>query len=227
MPTKPPSHFALTARDIDVLQHITARRGVPIEHVAARFFSKDPFTGKVNREPHRACVQRVRALVRAGYVALVSEHDGARRRQLVVLANGVNGMTCERASKRRVSARNGAHHVRTQDALVKVERAAKRFGGRVLSVRLEADIRGEEQRGRRTTAGDVYPAFPDAVCSVHVPGLGVGEIAVEYVTSKYTDADIVKKHESFARFDAVIWVADRPRTAERVKALTGKPCRVL
>lgn len=217
----------LTARDIDVLEHITARRGVPIEHVAARFFAADPFTGKQNRNPTRACEQRVRALVRAGYLALVRQHDGRQRRQLVVLASGVNGMTCERASKRRVHARNGTHHVRTQDALAKIERGVKRLGGRVLSVRLDADVRGDEQRGRLTTRGDVYPAFPDAVCRVALPGLGVGEVAVEYVTSKYTDADIVKKHESFDRYHAVIWVADRPRTAARVRALTGMPCAVL
>jgi hypothetical protein len=227
MPRKQQTPFTLTARDIDVLEHITSRRGVPIEHVAARFFSTHPFTGKPNRNAKRACDQRVRALVRAGFLALVREHDGRQRRQMVILANGVNGMTCKRASNRRVSARNGAHHVRTQDALAKVERGVKRVGGRVLSVRLEADVRADEQRGKRTAAGDEYPAFPDAVCRVEVPVLGVGEIAVEYVTSKYTDADILKKHESFGRFHAVIWVADRPRTAERVKALTRKPCHVL
>ena len=60
-----------------------------------------------------------------------------------------------------------------------------------------------------------------------MPGLGKGDIAVEYVTSKYTSADIEKKHRSFDRFHAVVWVADRARTAERVKALTGRPCTIL
>lgn len=227
MPRKHQPHFTLTARDIDVLEHITARRGVPIEHVAARFFAADPFTGKLNRNPKRACEQRLRALVRAGYLGLVRQHDGRQRRQLVVLGNAVNGMTCERASKRRVHARNGSHHVRTLDALAKIERGVKRLGGRVLSVRLEADVRGDEQRGRLTARGDAYPAFPDAACRVELPGLGVGEIAVEYVTSKYTDADILRKHNSFARFHSVVWVADRQRTAERVRALTGNTCTTL
>lgn len=55
----------------------------------------------------------------------------------------------------------------------------------------------------------------------------VQRIAVEYVTSKYTDVDIVAKHESFARFHNVHWFADRPHTAERVARLTGAKCAVL
>ena len=97
----------------------------------------------------------------------------------------------------------------------------------MLSVRFEADLRSEAQRGRRVRRGDAYASFPDAVCMAELPGLGLGEIAIEYVTSKYSDADIEKKHRGFGRFHAVVWVADRVRTAERVTALTGRRCTIL
>ena len=217
----------LTARDVEILKHVSALRGVPIEHLAARFFDADPFTGKKNKNPMRACERRLRELARAGHLAFERQHDGERRRQLVVLANRANPVVRKRARRRRASVRAGAHHVRTQDALVKIEQAIVRRGGALLSVKLDADIRAAEMHGRRTTFGDKYEAAPDAVCKVRMPGLGVGEIAVEYVTSKYTDADIVAKHASFARYDAVVWVADKKRTAERVTALTGMPCKTL
>jgi hypothetical protein len=68
--------------------------------------------------------------------------------------------------------------------------------------------------------GDKLPSFPDAVVVADVAHGGEWrcvEIAVEYVTSKYTDADIVAKHVSFARFHNVFWFADRAQTAERVR----------
>jgi hypothetical protein len=227
MPRNPNTPFTLTKRDLVVLQFITDRRGAPIEHVAAAYFAVDPFTLKTNRNPLRACEQRLRALAAAGYVTFVRQHDGRQRRRMVLPANGVNGLTCARANEKRVPARNGAHHVRTQDAVARIERAIRQRGGRVLKVQLDADLRGDAQRGRRTRAGDSFDVLPDAVCTVELPGLGEGTIAVEYVTSKYTDADIRTKHAAFARFNTVVWVADRSTTAERVNALTGKKCTVL
>ncbi|MCC7071743.1 MAG: hypothetical protein IT383_10495 [Deltaproteobacteria bacterium] len=207
-------------------------RGVPIEHIAAHFFAADPFTGRPNKNPTRACERRVRDLAREGYFRLVREHDGQRRRQLVVLGQRSNqvGRAAERpigsrARLRRVPARNGAHHVRTLDAVAELEREIVNAGGHVLAVTLDGDIRGAALRGRRTSYGDRYPAFPDAVIKVKQADGRVRDVAVEYVTSKYTSADIREKHAAFAKYGDVIWVADTKRTAERVTALTGATCR--
>lgn len=97
--------------------------------------------------------------------------------------------------------------------------------------RFEPDLRAELQRGRRTQRGEEYPAFPDAVCTYSVIGRDgarvVRQMAIEYVTSKYTDADIIKKAASFDRYESVLWVADRASTAQRVTRLTGARCVVL
>ncbi len=227
MPRRHYLPFILTDRDREILEYVCEMRGVPIEHIAELFFSADPYTRKPNKNPRRACERRLRELVRAGHVALERQSDGVCRRQLVVLANRSNATTRKRARRRRSSVRNGVHHVRTQDALIAIERELERGGARVLSRRLDQDVRAADMRGRRTQFGDSYEAAPDAVLKVCTADGDVIEIAVEYVTSKYTDADILKKHESFARYDRVIWVSDRQRTAERVAALTGESCTTL
>jgi len=223
----------LTDRDYELLEYVSKLRGVPIEHIAMRLFTADPYTGKRNKNPMRACERRIRDLARDGYVRLVREHDGERRRQLVVLGQRSNplGRAAERpigdrARTRRVPARNGAHHVRTLDAVAYAERDIVGRGGRVLAVTLDGDIRGAALRGRRTMFGERFPAVPDAVMKVKLADGNVFDIAVEYVTSKYTSADIREKHAAFASYGQVIWVADTQRTAERVFALTGARCRV-
>ena len=233
MPRKPYPPFLLTDRDGDILVRASNLRGVPVEHIEDEFFAFDPYTKKKNKNPRRACERRLRELARAGYIRIVREHDGERRRQLVVVENRINKVEhdghviANRAHARRAPVRFGAHHVRTLDALVDVRRAIERNGGRVLSVKLDGDLRARERRGRRTVYGDSYEPIPDAVIKVAMPDQAVREIAVEYVTSKYTDADIRKKHEAFAKYDGAIWIGDRERTAERVRALTGAKCSVL
>jgi len=68
--------------------------------------------------------------------------------------------------------------------------------------------------------------LPDAVCSIEMPGF-VGDVAIEYVTSKYTDRDIAKKKAGFASYAFTFWVADNEHTAMRVRALTEERCSVL
>jgi hypothetical protein len=233
MPRRPLSPLVLTDRDYELLEYVSKLRGVPIEHIAMRFFAADPYTGTPNKNPTRACERRIRDLARDGYLRLVREHDGERRRRLVVLGQRSNplGRAAERpiggrARMRRVPARNGAHHVRTLDAVAYAERDIVGRGGRVLAVTLDGDIRGAALRGRRTVFGEKFPAIPDAVMKVKLANGSVFDIAVEYVTSKYTSADILEKHAAFASYGQVIWVADKQRTAERVFALTGARCRV-
>jgi hypothetical protein len=217
----------LTDRDMAVLRALMDRRGMPIELLAAEFFALNPFNDEVNMNPLRACEQRLRTLARDGYVSVVRQHDGRRRRKLVIAANAVNGVLGGRASRRRAPARSGAHHVVTQEIVAKFTRSVETHGGRVVEAQFEADLRAVLQRGRRVRRGDVFPTVPDAVCVVEIPGRGRQEIAVEYVTSKYTSADIVAKHKSFARYDDIVWFADRPNTATRVTALTGAACATI
>ena len=99
----------------------------------------------------------------------------------------------------------------------------------IAEVILEPVLRAREQKGRATRAGQTYDSFPDAVCVVHrtsADGTVVVErIAVEYVTGKYTTADIRNKADSFSgAYARTLWVADRASTARRVTTLVGEDC---
>ena len=64
MPRKRRSPFTLTERDRQVLHALAVMRGVPLEILAYDLFLFDPFTGKRNSNPLRACERRLRELVR-------------------------------------------------------------------------------------------------------------------------------------------------------------------
>jgi hypothetical protein len=104
-------------------------------------------------------------------------------------------------------------------------------GARLLSFKVEAAIRAATTRGRRMARGDRFESFPDAVCAVVTRSAGqarTARVAIEYVTSKYTSADIAEKARSFAcAYDDALWFADKPGTARRVEAITGARCIVL
>ena len=135
------------------------------------------------------------------------------------------------APRRRVPAGKLAHHARTLDAVAVVQRMALARGARVVEVRMEGELRRELLRGRMTRRGASYPRVPDAVCTIEVPSAGGlsrrTEVAIEYVTEKYTSKDIVTKAAAFARFSKVLWFADRPATQARVARLTGARCGLL
>jgi hypothetical protein len=97
----------------------------------------------------------------------------------------------------------------------------------VVRVQLDGDMRASLRAGRRTQKGDVYDVMPDAVLTIEMPGRPRFDVAVEYVTSKYTDADIRAKQQAFSKFAQTIWVGDRRHTAERVHALTGERCELI
>jgi hypothetical protein len=227
------SPFTLTERDRQVLHALAVMRGVPLEILAYELFLFDPFTGKRNTNPLRACERRLRELAGERYVRIVREYDGRESRRVVVLDTRArnHGIGADRIggspTRRRPPVRCGAHHVRTVDALTQIRKEIEQRGGKVLSITLDSDLRAASRKGRRTVRGQRYDLLPDAVLKIELPGRGIQQIALEYVTSKYSDADIREKRAAFQRFDRAIWVADRQRTAERVRALTGAPCRVL
>ena len=222
----PTNSIQLTARDHALLRLIAQRRGVPLDLLADELFLIDPLTGKRNRNPLRACERRIRALARADYVMFVREYDGTRRRQVIVPANGTNGIGCGRASRRQVPRRTGVHHLKTQDAVSRLRRVIERRGGRVLRVQLDGELRARERRGHGRIRAAPSRSIPDAVLNIEMPDFA-GEVAVEFVTSKDTDRDITTKKTGFQRFGFTFWVADNERTAARVRALTGETCSVL
>lgn len=226
MPRASPS-LTLTARDLELLAFIADHRAVPLEHLAARFFAADPITRKKNRDPMHACLRRIKTLAKARCLWLQTEHDGVRRRRVARPGPSANDALGSCADRRRIAPSKRAHHLRTLDIIAKAEAAAARQCGRIVRTRLEGDLRREQQAGRFARAGDRFDMLPDAVCTFERT---VGErlqrleVAIEYVTRKYSSADILKKHEAFSAYDRVLWYADRPATAARVKRLTGAPC---
>lgn len=223
--------LALTSRDLALLAFIAANRAVPSDLLAARFFASNPQTGQANSKPVRACERRLQLLASDGYVWLTSFHDGDDHRDVAMLGPASCGITGKRPGRVRIPPRKRAHHVRTLDALAQIERSIQKNGGRVVRTRLENDLLVEQLGGRWTQRGDAFDACPDAACTIEI---GEGdqrrtfEVAIEYVTSKYASEDIIAKRDSFAGdYDHVFWCADRPRTAARVRKLTGERCTVL
>ena len=223
--------IVLTARDLDLLAFIALHRECSLEQLAARFFAKNPYTGVPNAAPEKPCARRIAELQRHGYVESSRIADGRRRRVVVRAATRADPVLDERASRRTLRPNERSHHLRTLDAIDRITEDVRRRGGRVLDFRVEATIRAETQRGKRTHRGASFDAFPDAVCTVAVPtpaGEDIRRIAVEYVTSKYCDADIFAKHDSFGgAYDGALWFADTRRTAARVTRVTGAACTVL
>ena len=222
--------IAPTQRDLALIRFIASRRSALLSDVKERYYATNPFDDEPNADPEKACRRRLGALARAGYVRLGFDFDGRVRRRVVTLGPASESITGV-SSHRRIPARNRAHHIRTQEAITLLERIVAAGGGRVVDVRFEHDVRAQDFAGRRTRRGDRMPAAPDAVLQAELrAGDGshrVVDLAIEYVTGKYTDADIVAKHRSFKRFDGAYWFADNARTAERVLRLTGASCTTL
>ena len=231
--TRESSTVCLTKRDLELLHELAAFRAMPVEQVAARFFAKNPFTGAKNGSPDAACARRLASLSAAGYVMKFHGDDGQRPRVLIGLGPKA-GCVLGAVALRAVPVRKIAHHARTMDALLMVEESVRARGGRVLLSRIEQQVRSDLQCGCFLVAGDSFDPFPDALCTAELPaGSAVRgrarrvQIAVEYATSKYTDRDILKKHQGFAGYDEVVWFADRPTTQARVQRLTGALCSLI
>lgn len=225
--------IVLTARDMDLLAFLALHREVPVDLLARRFFAKNPFTGAPNAVPLKPCTRRLRDLSAHGYLHLerVTETPGRRSRPVARIAERADNPLGQRAARRSINPKERIHHLRTLEAVRRVELAAQRRGGRLIEFRVEGALRAAAQRGRKTRRGDSFDAFPDALCTIAYPrngGQRVVRIAVEYVTVKYTSAAIDAKHDSFQReYDGAAWFADKRSTAERVKRLTGATCSLL
>jgi hypothetical protein len=197
----------------------------PLDEVG--ILDTDPVTGVPNANPIRACKRRLQSLAAAGFVWPTAFDDGGKQRDVALLGPASAGVTGTSPARNRIPPRKRAHHVRTLDAVALIQRDVGASGGRLRRTRMEAELRLERQRGRFTRRGDELDLVPDAACTIEGDGRSV-EVAIEYVTSKYTDDDIARKRDAFAdSYDRVMWFADRPRTAERVRKMTGMPCTIL
>lgn len=223
-----PRAVVLTTRDLAILRDVAALRAVPLDIVASKFFTFDAATGSRNDKPERACTRRLQILATAGYLWLTKMHDGDTRRSVAMLGPRAAGTTGVGPGRNRVPSNKRAHHVRTLDAVAHVEEQVLARGGRVVRVRLDHDLRREVQHGRATVRGEKLGTFPDAVCTAEAADGAMFDVAVEYVTSKYTDADILEKSVAFAAdYKRVAWFADRAATTARVEMIAGAPCKTL
>ncbi len=221
--------FSLTDRDAELVGHIAQHRLVRLADLAAAFFAVDPRNGRPSAHAVDACARRLRTLAASQVVELHSIIDGGETIRVVGLgsrAELVPGIS----RKALPAARSRMHHLRTTDAARAVAARLEQRGLRVVGARYEQDLRSAALRGKRTRSGDRFEAFADAVVVAEDRASLVRklvEVAVEYVTSKYTDADIRKKTRAFKKHSEVVWVADNANTARRVERLTGARCEVL
>ena len=220
-----------TERDLELLRFLEQNRWVSLEILAERFFATNPFTGAVNAKPLKACERRLSTLRAHGYIELDRLRVGKRTHATARVASKADTALGVDGSRRSVPRRARVHHLMTLEAIGALERSLRMRGGRVVSFALEPKLRADEQRGTKTRRGHDFAPFPDAVCTIAVKNGGAEErydVAVEYATSKYTSRDIQEKHDSFARrYRQAFWFADRDRTSQRIRQITGGTCTVL
>lgn len=225
------STLVLTKRDMDLLAFLALHREYDMALLAETFFYRDPVSDWPNMRPAKACARRIARLRAHGYLDVRRVKDGRRTRSVAYIAPRADQPLDDRASRRTLHRKARVHHLKTLDALRALEKDITQRGGRVVRVETEHTLRANAQRGRRTRRGDSFSSFPDAVCIAVVPtaaGAREVRIAVEYVTGKYTSADIREKRDSFrTNYDDAVWFADKARTVKRVKSITGAPCSIL
>lgn len=216
----------LTARDHELLAYCGQYKAAPLSVLAARFFATNPVTGAANKDPQHACRRRLAELAKEGFIR--PGVDRGPRSLAVLSARGARALGI--AAPRSVAANARAHHIATLEAIERLRSDYAQHGVSLENVRLEFQLRAQEQQGKRTRRGETFESFPDATFDlVRTSNEGaryVEEVAFEYVTNKYSDADIIEKHQSFKRFDNVVWLSDRQSTARRVGVLTGRPSLV-
>jgi len=224
--------LALTDRDLELLGFIAGYKCAPLDLLAARFFAYVLATGLETKNPERACEKRVLELARAGYVTTkIIKGRVPDKTTLAVTLTPAAAAVVDAPRPKSLPIRGRVHHMQTLRAVEDLRAELAKSGQRIGRVRLEFQQRSEVQRGRATRRGEEYECFADALVLVEETGpdgaVHTYELALEYVTSKYTDRDILDKAESFKRFDRTVFVSDTPRTAARVTRLTGEPCRCL
>jgi hypothetical protein len=216
--------LSLTARDVELLRYLSAHKAAPIDVLAGRFFACDPKSGKANRDPTHAARRRLAALAAAGLVRSRTSRLATQGLTTTIAVAPKGARALGAAAPRPIPVKGADHHAATLRALERARAPLTAEGLKLVDYKLEFALRAEVQRGRATVRGEAFDAFPDAVLVVEDGAGRKVEVALEYVTSKYTDEQISEKAADFTRFARTLWVADTKTTAARVARLTGALC---
>ncbi len=204
----------ITPRDSDLLAYVAASKEAGIEHLAELFFSRDPQTGRENKNPRAAAVRRLSMLRDAGFLTVAD----SRAKVTSKGAGHVYGAVSDGCA---VTLR--AHHDGTLAAIEHYRRYLP-LGTSMTDVVLENKVRQQRMKGRGVAKSKIG-SLPDAVINVRTPA-GTRKVALEYVSAKYTNAMIEGKLNGFrGTYDDVVFYADTPATAARVTLVTGLDCR--
>lgn len=205
----------ITPRDSNLIAYVCSSKEVDVTHLAALFFSRDPQTGRENRKPRVAALRRLSTLRDAGFVTVA----GARIRVTAKGASHVYGAVSDACA---VTLR--AHHDGTLAAVEHYRRYLP-HGTSITDVILENKVRQQRMRGRGV-ANTKIGSLPDAVVNVRAQDGTTRKVALEYVSTKYTNAMIEGKLNGFrGSYDDIVFYADTPATAARVTLVTGMDCR--
>lgn len=217
----------LTDRDRQLLAFLVQHKAAPMDVIARRFFAYNPFDGTVNSNPERAARTRLKSLAKAGMVSYRKRRLSTQGEMYIVqpLSAGAHAIAAQLPTT--VPSRNLDHHAATHKAVLKVREEFESRGYVILKELQDMQVRSDALGGRITKKGDAYSAFADGVLHVRDPSGQERTIAIEYVTSKYTNQMIVDKFNQFKNYDSVYWFSDKVSTTTRVNHLTDGGCVLL
>lgn len=208
----------ITERDVAVVFFLGSVHLAPVDVLADRFFAKNPQTGKPNANPQRAAIRRLDELAKAGYLhqgsiaPSPSKEPGGR-----VYMLGAAGAAAVGVPLTGVTAKRVHHHIQTLRAVEVVRVQLEAEGRSISGLELE---RGEMASQERNRGRHV----PDAIVTVD----DGSTVAVEYVSTDYTDRMIAEKGGYFAeRYSRIQWAANSAATQRRVVRLTSADCPVI
>lgn len=208
----------LTERDTAVIFFISSVTVAPVDVLAARFFATNPQTGKVNTKPEQAARSRLDKLVEAGWLHAGSIPPSSSKEPggwVYVLGKESAVATNVRLSG--VAGKRMHHHLQTLRTIDRLRQELEKSGRSIAKVELE---RGEMASHERNLGRHV----PDAIVTVDDGSI----VAIEYVSTDYSDKRIAEKSAYFAeRYDQVRWSANSRATQTRVVRMTSQACDVI
>lgn len=210
--------ITLRPRDLLVIEFIAKVHLAPVDVLAQQFFAENPKSGRKNTNPERACIRRLDELMRAGYlVAATIPESPSHERGGRTYSLGRLGGSLMREPLRGVTPSRQHHHLQTlrHVELIRAEFAAE--GRSIVKLELE---RGERASSERCAGNHI----PDAILTLD----DGATIAVEYVSTNYSDATIEMKGSHFASaYSQVRWSANSVATRNRVLRVMREACDVI
>ena len=216
--TRPHVPIPLTERDVVVMNWLKTNTVAPVDVLASQFFAKNPQNGRTNSNPERAAIRRLDELARAGYLVVATVPPSASKENAGrVYFLGRAGAAAMGVPLQSVTPKRMHHHLQTLRHVEVIRKELENEGKRIASVEHE---RGEMASSERNAGRHV----PDAIITVD----DGSTIAVEYVSTNYSDEMVRSKGEHFTRhYDQVRWSANSATTRARVLRMTNEPCDVI